>query len=99
MGIPIGEIMNTYEITNIVREGSVEDVKKSLSDIFQKHSITVSSQEDWGSKRLWHHIDGQETGFYVFSRCKAEPSSISKIEREFHLNQNILRSMVIRSHG
>jgi small subunit ribosomal protein S6 len=90
--------MRAYEITNIIVEGGnlVEDTKKEIKDILSKLGVEITSEEDWGQKKLWHKIRGHETGFYTFFKCNAKPDTIKQIEREFHLNQNILRSLVIK---
>ena len=91
--------MRNYEITQIYRESSLESVKKEAAEILAKHSVTVSSQEDWGSKTLWHPLNGEMKGHYTLIQCKTEPSIISKLEHEFHLNQNILKTLIVRKDG
>ncbi|TGN18175.1 30S ribosomal protein S6 [Leptospira idonii] len=91
--------MRNYEITNIIREGAVEETKSAIKDILSKHTVTIQNEEDWGSKRLWHPIGQDEQGHFTLIKCQGSPSEISKIEHEFKLNVNILKSLVIRSHG
>lgn len=90
--------MRAYEITSVLVEGGnlIEETKKEIKDIFSKFSVEITSEEDWGQKKLWHKIRGYETGFYTYFKCNAKPETIKLIEREFHLNQNILRSLVVR---
>ncbi|MBK8395436.1 MAG: 30S ribosomal protein S6 [Leptospiraceae bacterium] len=91
--------MRAYEITSILAEGSqtiIDETKKTIQDILKKYSAEITSEEDWGVKKLWYAIAGKESGFYTHIKCKAEASSIEKIEREFLLNQNILKSLVIK---
>ncbi|HMV45073.1 MAG TPA: 30S ribosomal protein S6 [Leptospiraceae bacterium] len=92
--------MRAYEITSIIVEGSqsiIDETKKAIKDILTKYSAEVTSEEDWGIKKLWYSISGHESGFYSHIKCKADAKTIEKIEREFMLNQNILKSLVIRS--
>jgi small subunit ribosomal protein S6 len=92
------KFMRAYEITNIlINEGSlVEETKKQIKEILSKFSAEITAEEDWGQKTLWHRIRGYETGFFTFLKCKAKPETIKEIEREFHLNQNILRSLIVK---
>jgi small subunit ribosomal protein S6 len=97
---PKEKIMRTYEITSILTEGSqavIDETKKSIQDILKKYSAEITSVEDWGNKKLWYAIGGHESGFYTHIKCKAEAKSIEKIEREFLLNQNILKALVIKA--
>lgn len=88
-----------YEITSIIVEGSqtIDETKKSIQDILKKNSAEITSEEDWGSKKLWYGIRGHENGFYSHIKCQTTPDTIAKIEHEFKLNQNILKSLVIRA--
>ncbi|MCG9876769.1 MAG: 30S ribosomal protein S6 [Leptospiraceae bacterium] len=91
--------MRNYEITAVYRTNAVEETRNSFKDILSKNGVAVQSEEDWGNKRLWHHVDGEENGFYHHFKCNAEPSSIAKIENDAKLNLNILKAMVIRQNG
>ena len=98
-GEPIGDKMREYEITSIIVEGQasvIDETKQTIKDILKKNSAEVTTEEDWGSKKLWYLIDGHETGHFSFLKCKAEPKSIEKIEHEFYLNQNILKTSIIK---
>jgi small subunit ribosomal protein S6 len=91
--------MRSYEITSILAEGSqsiIDDTKKTIQDILTKYSAEITAEEDWGVKKLWYAIAGHESGFYTHTKCKADATSIAKIEHEFLLNQNILKSLVIK---
>ncbi|GBF48734.1 30S ribosomal protein S6 [Leptospira ryugenii] len=91
--------MRNYEITNILREGAVDEGKSAVKDILSKHAVTIQNEEDWGSKRLWHPIGQEEQGHFTFTKCQGSPAEIAKIEHEFKLNPNILKSLVIRANG
>lgn len=91
--------MRNYEITAVYRTNAVEETKSAFKEALAKYSVTVNSEEDWGNKRLWHPVDGQENGYFNFFKCQAEPTAIEKIENEAKINQNILKAMVIRVNG
>lgn len=91
--------MRNYEITAILKDSAVEETKNGIKEIFAKHSVTLASDEDWGQKKLWHPVGDSSTGHYTHFKCSADAKAIEKIEREFALNMNILRSMVIRLNG
>ncbi len=91
--------MRAYEITAVLQEtpaSIVDETKNTIKEFFKKYSVEMTEEEDWGSKKLWHAIRGLETGHYSHFKCKAEPTAIAKLENEFKLNQNILRSLVIK---
>lgn len=91
--------MRNYEITAILKEESqalIDETKAAIKETLNRYSAELVSEEDWGQKRLWHKINGQEVGFYTHIKCKANPTSITQIEHDFKINQNILRTMVCR---
>ncbi|EMO27442.1 putative ribosomal protein S6 [Leptospira interrogans serovar Bataviae str. HAI135] len=61
--------------------------------------MSVTAEEDWGQRKLWHPIQHEEQGIFHHYKCSADPNAIEKVEKEFLINQNILRSMVVRLHG
>ena len=89
--------MRNYEITTILRSSGVEDTKNTVKELFAKNSVTVTAEEDWGSKPVWHEISKETTGHFSHYKCDvADPSVLVALENDFKLNQNILRSMIIR---
>ncbi|EPG76036.1 ribosomal protein S6 [Leptospira fainei serovar Hurstbridge str. BUT 6] len=91
--------MRNYEITTITRSTAKEAAKTEVVDIFKKHSVDVTAEEDWGQKKLWHPIKHQDYGTYTHFKVNAEQAAIEKVERDFKLNQNLLRSMIVRLNG
>lgn len=90
--------MRAYEITNVLVDSPavVEEAKKQIREILSKYSVEITHEEDWGSKTLYHKIQGNTSGFYTYLECKAKPEVIKSLEHEFHLNQNILRSLIVK---
>ena len=51
--------------------------------------------EDWGRKRLAYQVKRSKIGYYAIFRFDAPPDLISKIERYYQLDENILRYLTI----
>ena len=78
--------MRAYEITSIIAEGSqslIDETKKAIQDILTKYSAEITSEEDWGIKKLWYAIAGHESGFYTHIKCKADAKSIERLSVNF----------------
>lgn len=100
LGHPKGvKYMRAYEITAILKEGGtlVEDSKKAIKEILTKHSAEITGEEDMGQRKLWHRIGNHEYGHFALIKFNGIPSSIKQIENELFLNQNILRSLIVRA--
>ena len=65
-----------------------------------KETITVNGgeildTEDWGRKRLAYQVKRSKIGYYVIFRFDSPPDLISKLERYYQLDENILRYLTI----
>lgn len=89
--------MRNYEITAIIKDGSVEETKNTIKEILAKNSINLTAEEDWGVKTVWHPIGKEINGHFAHYKCSVDrPISLIPVENDFKLNQNILRSMIVR---
>ncbi len=87
--------MKQYELTVILRNSKLEEVKKIFKDILAKYKANVLSEDEWGSRKLAYMIDGVSEGFYILTNLEADPSAIQKISAAFGLNKDILRYMFL----
>jgi len=87
--------LRDYEIITIFQDGQdIQASKKTLQEIFERNSVQVSSDEDWGVRKLPHFLKKQNTGFYYLTSCKMEPSKIKDVTHEMLIQQDILHHMV-----
>lgn len=57
---------------------------------------TVDSVDEWGKRRLAYPIDYKNEGYYVLTRFTAAPELPAELERNFKINDGILRYLVTR---
>jgi small subunit ribosomal protein S6 len=60
---------------------------------------TITAEKDWGRRRLAYPIRDNSEGTYTILRFSAEPSKLAELYRHFKLNENVLRSLVIKDEG
>lgn len=70
-------------------------IEKYKSSILQNGG-TITETENWGRKRLAYMIQKHKIGYYVFFRYVAPTDAVSKIERVFKLDENIIRFLTIK---
>ena len=75
-----------------------ETIKNLIARI--KETITTNGGdileiEDWGRKRLAYQVKKSKIGYYVIFRFNSPPDIVPKIERNYHLDENILRYLTI----
>ena len=75
-----------------------ETIKNLISRI--KEAITnnggeIIEVEDWGRKRLAYQVKKSKIGYYVIFRFNSTPDLVPKLERNYQLDENILRYLTI----
>ena len=93
--------MNRYELTYIIDTALEEEARKELIEkisslIAQNGGEVEKVDETWGKRRLAYPINDKPEGYYVLVTMQA-PAELSKeIERNLRINENVLRSLVIK---
>ena len=88
-----------YESTIIIK-GSLQDpeidpVITKVQDFITKNGGTVIEMEHWGRRKLAYEIVRETQGFYVSAHFTAPGAVIQKLERMYHLDDNIIRWLTL----
>ena len=93
-------INNYYESMFVVDVTGGEDAVKASVEKFvgliESNSETVYEVNEWGKRRLAYPINDKPEGYYVVVTFKGQPDFPAEFERLCQIDENILRSMVIR---
>jgi len=78
--------------------GDQTSVTKQLHAILEKNSAEVLASRPWSvdSQKLAYQIGNHKKGLYYLTYFRTEGKNLANIEREFRLNETIVRSMVLR---
>jgi len=89
-----------YETTFIVNasldDGQIDGVIGRVQETITKNGGTVTMLNKWGRKRLAYSIRKKTNGFYVTVEFDAPGNVPAALERVFHLDELILRHLVIK---
>ena len=92
--------MSLYESTFIARQDlSRQDVSKladSLSEIITGLGGKIVKNEYWGLKSLAYKIQKNRKGHYTMLAIDAPAAAIKEMERNIHINEDIIRSLTVR---
>ena len=94
--------MNKYEVMYILRtsldESQTRELIDRFSDVIKNGGGVVEDvdTEHWGKRRLAYPIDYMNDGYYVLSHFSAPPELPAELERNFKINENVMRYMVTR---
>lgn len=93
--------MNRYELTYIIDTALEEEARKELIEkvsalIAQNGGEVEKVDETWGKRRLAYPINDKPEGYYVLVAMQAPAELPKEIERNLRINENVLRSLVIK---
>ena len=92
--------MRKYEVVVII-DPDVDDrqvsglLDKPLAGL-TKAGGTVDNIDVWGRRRLAYDIRKKSEGIYAVINVTAEPAVVKELDRQFTLNELIMRTKVIR---
>ena len=92
--------MNKYESVIIINP-SVDDegikaLIKKFTDIINNEG-KVESAEELGKRRLAYEIMKNKEGFYVVFNFEAKPELIAELERNYRIDDNIMKFITIKN--
>ena len=92
--------MRNYEIMVIVSpdvdDRQVQGVVEKPFEAFKAAGGTVDNVDLWGRRRLAYDINKKSEGIYAVLTVTAEPAVVKELDRQYTLNEQIMRTKVIR---
>jgi small subunit ribosomal protein S6 len=93
--------MRPYEVMVIfdpdTDERQVQPTLEQHLNVVTKAGGTVNSLEVWGRRRLAYEIRKKSEGIYVVLNVTAQPADVKELDRQFTLNESIMRTKVLRA--
>jgi len=73
---------------------TIDDVKRSITAVISDNSGKILKDNMIGKKNLAYPVKKNNNGIYYEVTFSAMPENISKIQRMFNINTDILRSLI-----
>ncbi len=90
--------MRPYEIMVILDptldERTVAPSLETFLNVIRKDGGSVDKVDIWGKRRLAYEIAKHAEGIYAIVDVKAEPATVSELDRQLNLNESVLRTKV-----
>ena len=93
------KVINSYEALFIVDVEAGEEAAKAVVTKFLNRIAKngeIVEVADWGKRRLAYPINDKPEGYYTVVTFKSEPAYPAELERRFNIDENVMRSLVIR---
>ena len=89
--------MRKYEtiivIDSLLKLEEIEGIINKYERFISANGGQIEAIDRWGKRRLAYEIKKRQYGFYVLIRYDAPPAMIKQLDREFRLNEFLLRTM------
>ncbi len=92
--------MPLYEHVYLARQDlsqqQVDELTAHYKGIIEQMGGTVAKVEYWGVKSLTYRIRKNRKAHFTLLNVEAPPAAISEVERQQHINEDVLRAMTVR---
>ncbi len=92
--------MAQYELMYILKPDLGEEPQQAAIEKVQKivegAGGTVEKADKWGRRKLAYEIDDFAEGFYVLVNFSGDGAIANEITRLLNINEEVIRSMVVR---
>lgn len=92
---------NLYEGMYIISATLSEDARnKALERVqsgIKEHGGEIVKVHDFGRRRMTYEMAGHREGHYFVLYFKVKPSAITELWHEYHLNEDLVRFITLRT--
>jgi small subunit ribosomal protein S6 len=92
--------MREYELVLIITpefdETATADIIDKVKSWITDQGGSIESLEEWGRQKLAYLIQNHKEGQYFLFRIKIEPTAVAPLERNFRLQESIIRFLIIK---
>jgi len=89
-----------YESVFIARQDVSTSQVDGLTDTFEKIikdlGGSVTKKESWGLRTMAYRVKKNRKGHYVFMNIDAPAEAIKEMERQMHINEDVIRHLTTR---
>jgi small subunit ribosomal protein S6 len=95
--------LKRYEVIAIVKSDLVDEgitaiIDRSQAIITERNGV-IAKVDKWGKRRLAYEINKQKDGFYFLIDFAGDGPIVAEIERNFKIDDRILKFMTVKKEG
>jgi len=79
-----------------LEDDQIQSIISRIKETITNNGGEIKDFEDWGRKRLAYIVKKNKIGYYVIFRFTSPPVVLSKLDRLYKLDDNILRYLTIK---
>ena len=93
--------MQLYETIYIVKQDldskALKDLEDKYDNLLKLNKATIEYKENWGLRNLAYKIKNYKKGYYYMLVFNGEKESVNELERNFRIDENIIRYLTSRA--
>lgn len=92
--------MKDYELTVLIHpdlEADLETPLTKVRDIIKNAGGTVTSEDNWGKKRLAYQINKEVFAVYVYMELSLPADALLKISNILNITDEVLRYLLVKT--
>lgn len=91
---------NVYDSTVLINaaldDTQIEAIITRIKEFILSNEGEIREFENWGRKRLAYMVNKSKIGYYAVFRFEAPSNIVSKLDRLYTLDENILRFLTLK---
>ena len=90
--------MREYELTVLIHpdlEADLETPLTTVRDIVTGNGGTVTTEDNWGKKRLAYRIAKEDFAVYVFMEIELPAAAVAKVDSTLNITDSVLRHLLV----
>ena len=91
--------MRDYELVFIITpdfdETAIAELAEKVKSWITESGGSIESIEEWGRQKLAYLVNNHKEGHYFLFNIKIEPTVVATLERNFRLQEAVLRFLII----
>lgn len=92
--------MTVYETIFIMKTSLTDDemgkVVTKMRGVLEKGGAELLKVENWGKKKMAYEVRKEKKGAYVFLRFQGRGSLVAELERQYRLDDSIIKFLTIK---
>ena len=90
--------MKEYELTVLIHpdlEADIETPLKKVRDIIKNAGGEITTEDNWGKKKLAYKINKEDFAVYVYMDVKLPADAPLKISNTFNITDEVIRYLLV----
>ena len=91
--------MRQYELTVVLKpdlETELDSVLTKIRRIVTDNGGTITSEDNWGKKRLAYRINKEDFGVYVYFEVELSAEAVAKVNATLNITDDVLRYLLVK---